>query len=247
MYSLTERVCASHTNAEGALKFVSAVDMMQDCSQMWMESEPVFGQYFREHTITQILVSRQIDVNRMPRYGEKLLIQTSVYECRSFHGFRNTVIYDEANRPCLTSWSTGAFVSLDTERMAKIPGDIIDQVVIDPKVEMEYLDRKITLPGELPGGTRRQAAEERKEAVAVKRHDIDFNRHMNNARYVQIAFELLPEDFIIERFRIEYKTPVKYGDTLHPKVIVPEEKNIFILLENGTGNLCCIMEFTGKK
>ncbi|MDR1748978.1 MAG: hypothetical protein LBR47_07945 [Spirochaetaceae bacterium] len=52
--------------------------------------------------------------------------------------------------------STGAFVSLDTERMAKIPGDILDQVVIDPKVEMEYPDRKITLPGELPGGTRRQ-------------------------------------------------------------------------------------------
>ncbi len=239
MYSLTERVCASHTNAAGELKFVSAVDMMQDCSQMWMESEPVFGRYFREHTITQVLVSRQIDVNRMPRYGEKLLVQTSVYECRSCHGFRNTVIYDEAHRPCLTSWSTGAFVSLDTEQMAKIPQDILDQMVIDPKAEMEYLGRKITLPEGLPGVTGR------KEAVAVKRHDIDFNRHMNNARYVQIAFELLPEHFTIERFRIEYKTPVKYGDILHPTVIAPAEQNIFITLENGEDNLCCIMEFTG--
>ena len=36
MYTITSRVGASQTAADGAMKLVSAIDAMQDCSILWM-------------------------------------------------------------------------------------------------------------------------------------------------------------------------------------------------------------------
>ena len=55
---------------------------------------------------------------------------------------------------------------------------------LDPQLEMNYKDRRIILPKE--GG-------EVLDPVRVLRADIDYNRHMNNANYVRVAMELLPE------------------------------------------------------
>jgi acyl-CoA thioesterase FadM len=217
MYTVNQRVCASHTDAGGALKLVSALDMIQDCSQMWLESEPELDRFFRDNNIAQMLVSRQADIRRMPLYGEKLLVETRVYECKNFLGYRNTVIYDEQHNPCVVTWSVGAFVNLATGRPEKLPAPVLASVHYDPKFEMEYLGKKIALP-ELSTTSGSTPAWEKLPPVPVKRNDIDFNRHMNNARYVQIAVDLLPPDFAISRFRIEYKTPAKYGDLLYPEI-----------------------------
>ena len=39
---------------------------------------------------------------------------------------------------------------------------------------------------------------------------------MNNAHYVRAALDLLPADFEITALRVEYRTPAKSGDLLHP-------------------------------
>lgn len=58
---------------------------------------------------------------------------------KSFMGYRNTVIYDEAGESCIESWSIGAFVNLETGRPEKLPPEIPASMKIDPKLEMEYL------------------------------------------------------------------------------------------------------------
>jgi acyl-ACP thioesterase len=233
LYTVNQRVGASHTNAEGALKLVAALDMIQDCSQLWLESEPALERYFRENNIAQMLVSRQTDIGRMPVYGEKLKVETRVYESKSFLGYRNTVIYDEQDEPRVTSWSVGAFVNLKTGKPEKIPGAIIAGIRFDPKFDMEYLGKKIGLP---------EQAGEKLPPLRVSRNDIDFNRHMNNARYVQMALELLSEDFQTVRMRIEYKVPAKQGDLLYPERIAAGDA-LFLLLTNSEGKPYAIMEF----
>lgn len=237
MYEISQRVAASHTDAEGRMKFVAAMDMMQDCSQFWMESEPAIERYFRERGIAQVLVSRQADVIRLPRYGERLLVQTSVYQCQSFIGYRNTVIRDEAGLPCVKSWSTGAFVVMETGKPAKLPDEQLGLLTMDPKLEMDYQNKKIRLPGE---------AGEDLPPARVRRNDIDFNRHVNNARYVELALEYLGEDFAVSRFRAEYKRPAAYGDTFYPRLIKAGRDTIYVLLNNNAGEPFTVMEFTGS-
>jgi acyl-CoA thioesterase FadM len=236
LYRINQRVCASHTNGEGALKLVSALDMMQDCSQLWLESEPELERFFTENGIAQMLVFRQTDIRRMPVYGERIAVETRVYDCKNFLGCRNTVIYDEEDKPCVVSWSIGAFVNLASGRPEKLPAVVAAGLRFDPKFEMEYLGKKIVLPGE-PG--------EKIPPLGVSRNDIDFNRHMNNARYVQIAVELLPEGFRTRRFRIEYKSPARYGDSLYPERSV-RGGAVFLQLNNAEGRPCAVMEFNSQ-
>ena len=46
MYSLKYKVTTSTCDSEGRLKLYSALQMMQDCSEMWIDSEPEVKDYF---------------------------------------------------------------------------------------------------------------------------------------------------------------------------------------------------------
>lgn len=236
MFSLEEYVTASKTGEDGKLKLVSFIDLMQDCSQLWLLSEVEFYKYFKENNISQLLVSRQFDIIRVPQYGEKLTTTTSIYECKGLYGYRNTVIYDEQNKPCAVSWSMGAFVSLTTNKMTKMPQEILNTVTIDNKVDMEYLDRKINISNN--GNTQRL------DPFKVLHNDIDMNKHMNNAQYVRLAIECLPDDFETKRLRIEYKLPAKKGDIIYPTLSNSDDnKKIYISLNNDAGKAYAIIEF----
>ena len=55
MYSLNYKVTTSTCDSEGRLKLYSALQMMQDCSEMWIDSEPDVKQYFKEQNMAQLL------------------------------------------------------------------------------------------------------------------------------------------------------------------------------------------------
>ena len=56
MYSLNYKVTTSTCDGEGRLKLYSALQMMQDCSEMWIDSEPQVKQYFTQN-MAQLLAS----------------------------------------------------------------------------------------------------------------------------------------------------------------------------------------------
>lgn len=68
MYSLNYKVTTSTCDSEGRLKLYSALQMMQDCSEMWIDSEPGVKQYFTEQNMAQLLATRQVEIIRVPEY-----------------------------------------------------------------------------------------------------------------------------------------------------------------------------------
>ncbi len=65
---------------------------------------------------------------------------------------------------------------------------------------------------------------------------------MNNANYVRVAMELLPEDFMVKGLRVEYRVAAKLGDMLTP-TIYQIEGGIIVSLSMGN-DVCAIIEFT---
>ena len=192
------------------MKLYSALQMMQDCSELWIDSEPEVKAYFREHNMAQLLASRQVEILRVPQYKEDLTVKTSVFGMESVFGFRNTIILDSKGKPCYLTWSTGAFVDKVSGKLAKVPEEIIAAMRLEDKVRMEYKNRRIILPKIVP---------EIHAGIKVMRNDIDYNQHTNNANYVRMALELLPENFVVRSMRVEYKIPAKLGNVLVPEVI----------------------------
>ena len=233
MYSLKFKVTTSTCDSEGRLKLFSALQMMQDCSELWIDSEPVVKDFFAREGMTQLLVSRQVEIVRVPRFGEDLTVTTSVYGMKPMFGFRNTFIYDADGRPCYKTWSMGAFVDREAGRLKRVDQPTMDSLTIEPQLPMTYGDRRIILPHD--GG-------EEREAVVLRRNDIDYNRHVNNAHYVRIAFELLPEEFVVGGLRVEYRVAAKEHDVLTP--VVYPSANAFTVVLMKDGEAAAIVEFT---
>ena len=237
MYSLPCKVTTSLCDSEGRLKLVSALQMMQDCSELWIDSEPAVRDYFVREGMAQFLVSRQVEVLREPLFKEDLTVTTSVFEMRPMFGFRNTFIYDAQGRPCYRTWSTGAFVELSTGRMKRIDDSVSAAMRLDPKLEMAYRDRHVLLPeaGEWQAGG----------PVRVMRSDIDYNRHMNNAQYLRVAMELLPTGFDVRHMRVEYRTPARLGCVLTP-LILQTQQAVYVKLQLGD-TPAAVMEFSPER
>ena len=207
MYSLKYKVTTSTCDSEGRLKLYSALQMMQDCSEMWIDSEPGVKQYFAEQNMAQLLASRQVEVIRVPEYKEELTVTSTVYGMKPMFGFRNTFIYDAEGNPCYKTWSMGAFVDKSNGRLKRVDDATIASMTLEPQLEMNYKDRRIILPKE--DGTTL-------DPIRVLRADIDYNKHLNNANYIRMAMELLPEDFEVKGLRVEYRVPAKLSDMLIP-------------------------------
>ena len=232
MYSLNYQVTTSCSDSEGKLKLYSALQMMQDCSEMWLDSEPEVKEYFTREHMAQLLATRQVDVVRVPDYREQLTVTTSVYEMKPMFGFRNTFIYDAEGKVCYRTWSMGAFVDKYSGRLKRIDAATLQAMQLDPKLDMEYLDRRVFVP-KFEGRVL--------EPVRVLRADIDYNRHLNNANYIRMAMELLPESFTVHRMRVEYRVPAKLGDLLVP-TLYESEGSIVVVLSIGEEQ-SALMEF----
>ena len=200
---------------------------------MWIDSEPDVKQYFTEQNMAQLLATRQVEILRVPKFKESLTVTTSVYGMKPMFGFRNTFIYDSEGKPCYRTWSMGAFVDKTAGKLKRVDDATIASMTLEPQLEMNYKDRRIMLPKE--GG-------ETLDPIKVLRADIDYNKHVNNANYVRMAMELLPENFKVQGLRVEYRVAAKLGDVLIP-TIYKIEGGFIISLSVGN-EVSTIIEFT---
>ena len=209
---------------------------MQDCSEMWIDSEPGIKQYFTEQNMAQLLATRQVEIVRVPEYKEELTVTTSVYGMKPMFGFRNTFIYDAEGNPCYKTWSMGAFVDKVAGKLKRVYDATIASMTLEPQLEMNYRDRRIILP---------KTEGEVQKPIQVLCADIDYNKHLNNANYVRMAMELLPEDFVVSGLRVEYRVAAKRGDLLVP-TIYKLDNRIIVSLSIGE-DVSAIIEFCRSK
>ena len=117
--------------------------------------------------------------------------------------------------------SIWVLINTETGRPIKIPSEVGALYPDEPKLEMDYCDRKIAIPSEY----------EEKEPVRVAGYFIDTNRHMNNGKYVMVAEEYLPEDFQVKEIRVEYKKAAVLNDVLYPRVTVDGNEVTVVLAD----------------
>ena len=108
---------------------------------------------------------------------------------------------------------------------------------VQPRLEMEYMDRKIT--------DMETSMMQESEPFQIPRYFIDTNQHVNNAKYILLAEELLPADIHPVRIRAEYKKPAVYEDVVYP--LVCHQQNCWTVKLNGADEKpYTMMEFYTK-
>lgn len=224
MYSFQTRVRYSECNEKHEASLAALLDYLQDCCTFQSEQLKIGVEYLGAHHVAWILSSWQVDILRYPKLGEQLTIYTWPYDMKDFYGFRNFKIGDALGEVILKADSVWVFIDTQTGRPIRPIPEMVEKYPPEPKLDMEYLGRK--LPA-LPEG-------EKKTSIYVPHYFIDTNRHMNNAKYILMGEEFLPEGFEVHRLRAEYKKAAVLGDVICPEVAAePACVSVKLCDENG--------------
>lgn len=222
----------SHFGADSHMRRSALIDFMQDCCTVSRREDKAIGQMMIKGEGLLYVAYRQLDIVSQPRFREQLTVRTQIFESRRIYGRRTTVILGEDGRLCAASYLVSTLVNPDTRRPINLPSEINDRLELAPPFEMELTDRRIKLP---------DTEGEVCEPFKALRCQADTNGHINNARYADLADELV-RDGEVKRMRFEYKSSFVPGDKIIPTVYRTEHSD-FITLSNEAGNICTIIEY----
>lgn len=209
MYSFESRVRYSEVDCRRKMTFPALLNYFQDCCTFQSEDLGVGIDFLEKEQAAWMLIAWQVVVERQPVMGEKIKVCTWPYDFGGFYGYRNFALEGEDGRVVAYANSVWVFMDLVHGRPRKIIPKLLEAYQKEERFPMEYKERKIEVQGE---GTK-------EEAFAVHPSQIDTNHHVNNERYIEMAKEYLPEEFVIREMRAEYKNSAVLGDMIYPLVL----------------------------
>lgn len=213
MYTFQSRVRYSELDADRKLSIASIVDYFQDCSTFQSEELGVGIEYLERVGMLWVMSYWQIVIDRYPGLCERISVGTFPYDFKSFLGFRNFFIADEAGEKIVRANSIWTLIDVHTGLPARPTQEMTEAYRLEERLDMTYEPRKI----------RFDRAGEKHPAFYVGKQHLDSNHHVNNAQYAAIARELLPEGFAVGTLRVEYRRAAVLGDVMIPEVArVPE-------------------------
>lgn len=233
MYSFAHRVRYSECDESGQLGVGAVIDLFQDCAGMHSSDVGLPHSLLHDRGQVWVLGSWQVEILRLPREDEMLTVATYPYDLRGFMGFRNFTLDTQSGERLVIANSDWALIDPVYGRPTRVTEDIPRLYESGERLEIDYKPRKIKLEGEFDALP---------DEIPVRRHMLDVNGHVNNAQYVRIACDLLPEGFKFTSMRVDYKRPALPGDTMTAKMQRADNR-VTIALYNGGVHLVSL-EFT---
>lgn len=214
MYQFTSRVRYSETDMEGRLSITGIINYFQDCSTFQSESLGIGLAYLNARHQAWWLSSWRIIIDRYPVLGEEITIATWPYDFKGMYGYRNFCIRDMSGDHLVRADSVWFLYDTQACRPIRVTQEHIRSYGgTEERISMDRAPRRIVLPEEYVVG----------EPVQVARHHLDTNHHVNNAQYVEIAREFVPEDLRIGELRVDYRKAAVLGDCMTPRISrIPE-------------------------
>ena len=192
-----------------------------------------FGiQQLNEIGKTWVLSRIAMEITRLPESNDNVKIETWIESVMRSFTFRNFAIYsnDECIGYARTIW---AMIDMNTRKTENLEDKGIDQYAFKEKTcEMDKIG-KIAVPENLVLA----------DTFRVKYSDLDINRHLNSAKYIEHIFDAFSTTEIsenaIRKFEIEYIEECLYGETIQIFRDDSCSGSHILLLKNEKGENTC--------
>ena len=204
MYDMKARVHFSDMGQDGRFRLYELPRLFQDSSIEHSEAVGVGIPYLKPKNQAWLVIAWQINIHRLPEYDERLTIRTWPYEFKSSFGYRNYQMIDESGIVISEAYALWLHTDVAIMKPARIPEEEIERYGCEPRLDMDYLPRKIQLPEEMEVITE----------LPVSPHYSDMYNHLNNAKYVDLASDYLPENQSVKRIRVDYRKQLPVGDVM---------------------------------
>ena len=204
-YMLPMRVKTYDVGPNSKLKLSALLRVCQEVSERHLESVNMGYTAMKEKGLVFLIISNAARICRLPFLGEELQIRTHPRGTMGVQFYRD---YEFWSGEELLIRVMQTSVSVDpVEHKILRPKVFLSQgVFFDEKVPREEKIDKIT-PQELPQLGVRE----------IRYSDVDYNHHLNNTIYGDIAMDFLPEALREKQFayeQIDYVSEALLGETL---------------------------------
>lgn len=172
-----------------------------------------------------VIMDWKVKVLSRPKYGGVFKVNTwsrenNIQE-RKIATYRDFEMYDEQNNLCVIGTSKWVIINIQTGRITNIDKELQERY--NPETKSVFDEWDI------------EKVQQIKESIhqveyTVSRADVDFNNHMHNIYYINLAYNALPEDVYrlrpFSNIRISYKREIKLGEIVKCKYMNMENKHI---------------------
>ncbi len=235
-YAFESRVRYSEAGEDGCLTLPGLANYFQDACIFESEDLGIGSGVLMQRDRAWFLISWQIVIRRFPKIGERISVSTWPFEFRGMMGKRNFVMETTAGNLLSCANSIWAFMDLRSGNAVTIDHEIADLYTCRPPYPMQYAGRKIPIPADNQTG----------DVTVVHQHQLDSNHHVNNGQYLQMARELIGEDFPIGQVRAEYKKQAVLGDRIMSTIGTDGNRKV-VSLHSEDGTPYAIVEFQNRE
>lgn len=200
-----------------------------------------------DQNIGWVLISGVMQMERYPRYKEKITIRTWLSAYSKIRGYRENLIYDEENNIIGRARGLWVFFDIVRRRPIQIFDDIIEKWSFCSKKSIDY-----KIVGKIE--TVEYADYELK--FKINKYDTDLIKHVNNIRYLQWAVESIPDE-IIDNYYLHtidgrFIAEAHYGQTVVSRTKIDainssSKSYIHSIKIEGTDTVCATAKTVWKK
>ena len=225
MYEIHYYECDKNLNCT----LESIMNFLGDVGNKHAESLNVGMEYLTERNLTWVFYKYNIKINRYPKYEEKIKVKTVAEEFKKFYALRTNEIYDENNIKIVEGSALFLLIDIVKRRAVKITDDQYKAYNVD----------KGSTGKNLIGRLERLEKVKNNEYVSnfkVRYSDIDFNKHVNNVKYVQWFMDSVPqeirEEYELKEIDILFEHECYYNDEIKCVCEIHKNEDNLLVLSN---------------
>lgn len=208
---------------QGEMALPALINALVHVSGMQSDSLGNTEESMSELGLSWIIVQYNITVDRMPKKGEPITLETEAVSYNRFFTYRVFRAFDEKDGLLVEIFTTFSIMNLETRKLVRVEKSLVEPYQAD---ETRSLVRQ---PKPLPVDNEKKA----EQLFRVRYLDIDGNKHVNNSKYFDWIINTVDLDFLlnhqIKTINIKYEKEVEYGNMVTSEWSVNDQEDGTVL------------------
>lgn len=213
---------------EERLLITSLVNYFGDVSTKHSEEMGGGIEYSKKNGVAWVLYKWSIDVERYPKYGEKIRVRTNACSFRKFYGYRIFEVFDEKGDIIARANSIWLLIDTNKRKILRVTKDMYEIFGLTEKDNRPLTIKNVKLPEKFTI----------EKSFNVRYSDIDTNKHVNNVKYIDWIIETIPLDIIlkyaIKHINITYEKEALYGEKISISTELKKQDDNYVSLHKIT-------------
>lgn len=197
----------AETGIGGRLKPACILNYFQDAASDHCAKNHVSAVDLFEKDLAWIVFRYQIEIDRYPSWKEHLKIRTWRYPDKNLYELRRYDVFDKSGNAIIRAKSAWIVINLKNRKPVRLNRNLPSTMMTaEPVIENSFPD--ITSPERI----------DFTRTFTTRMHDLDFNRHVNNAVFIIWALESVPPEiarnFLPVRISVHYIGEALFGERI---------------------------------